>query len=75
MYLRKLQFHSLHRHYNTPRQHSSLSPQDDDNTGEPPLWLGAAKEIAIAVKESSRPVKKRVGQQTLTKRVSSTSEA
>ena len=39
--------------------------------GDSPPSVGITKEIAVAVKESSRPAKKRVGQRTPAKRVSS----
>ena len=52
-------------------QPSQSSVQDDDNMGDSPPSVGITKEIAVAVKESSRPAKKRVGQRTPAKRVSS----
>ena len=52
-------------------QASQSSAQDDDNMGDSPPSVGITKEIAVAVKESSRPAKKRVGQRTPAKRVSS----
>lgn len=61
-------------------QHSSVAQLSQSSRwwqcwGATSLTWSCYKEIAVAVKESSRPVKKRVGQQTLTKRISSTSEA
>ena len=38
--------------------------------GHSPSSIGVTKEIAVAVKESSGPVKKRIGQQTPAKKVS-----
>ena len=42
-------------------QSSRPSVKDDDNMGDSPPSIGVTKEIAVAVKESSRPVKKRIG--------------
>ena len=52
-------------------QSSQPSLQDDDNMGDSPPSVGITKEIAVAVKESSRLAKKRVGQRTPAKIVSS----
>ena len=52
-------------------QSSRPSVQDDDNMGDSPPSVGVTKEIAVAVKESSRPVKKRTGLRTPAKKVSS----
>ena len=54
-------------HYQSPRP----SVQDDDNVGDSPSSVGVTKEKAVAAKESSRPVKKGIGQRTTAKRVSS----
>ena len=39
--------------------------------GDSPPSVGVTKEIAVAVKESSRPVKKRIAQRTPARKVSS----
>ena len=52
-------------------QSSQPSVQDDDNIGDSPPSVGITKEIAVAVKESSRLAKKGVGQRPPAKRVSS----
>ena len=50
---------------------SQPSVQDDGDMGDSPSSVGVTKEIAVAVKESSRPVKKRIGQRTPAPRMSS----
>ena len=50
---------------------SQPSVQGDGDMGDSPSSVGVTKEIAVAVKESSRPVKKRIGQRTPAQRVSS----
>ena len=52
-------------------QSSLPSVQDVDNMRDSPSSAGVTKEIAVAVKESSRPLEKRIGQRTLAKRVTS----
>ena len=52
-------------------QSSQPSVQGDNNMGDSPLSVGVTKEIAVVVKVSSRMVKRRIGQRTPAKRVSS----
>lgn len=51
--------------------HFQPSDQDDDSMGDPLTSIGVTKEMAVAVKESSLPVKKRIGQRTPSRRESS----
>ena len=59
------------QHIADPHPQETVLFQDVDNMRDSPSSAGVTKEIAVAVKESSRSLEKRIGQRTLAKRVTS----